>query len=247
MDYTVATTNEFLSHYNEIDKLFTAILELDKYIPFHEKIHAISAGDYPIRRCVQKHQQKLRYFGDLRNQIVHGFHQDHHHYVLVSEYACQQIKVLVDELHTPKSPHKMFHKTIHIGEPWITIGEALRVWEKHPHTLLVLRTSGGGMTGVVTPQMVTDIMAHMRKDMDAATTRSMIQEQMIWEKVGAYSLEPQVAYLPLTTTLYDIEHQLLHADAPDILLLTPTGMRWEKPECAIRRQDLPKLAPYVQL
>jgi len=59
-------------------------------------------------KFVQQFQNKLRYFGDLRNQLVHGFSLDKKHYVVASDYAVQQIKRVYEELTKPKPVAEVF-------------------------------------------------------------------------------------------------------------------------------------------
>jgi hypothetical protein len=54
---------------------------------------------------VRKQQHKLKYFGDLRNQVVHGFRLEQHHYLLASDYAVMQIKTIYEHLTKPPTIH----------------------------------------------------------------------------------------------------------------------------------------------
>ena len=99
--HTVENSNTFLAYFNQIDKFFEVVLGATDYIPYTEKIEKVARGIYPVSAFVKKFQQKLKYFGDLRNQIVHGFRLDQHHYLLVSEYALDQIKKTYTHLTTP--------------------------------------------------------------------------------------------------------------------------------------------------
>ena len=52
---------------------------------------------------MNKFESKLRYFGDLRNHLVHGFRLDNRHYIHVSEHAVQQITFAHDQLTKPQT------------------------------------------------------------------------------------------------------------------------------------------------
>jgi uncharacterized protein Usg len=106
--YSDQNSNTFLSVYNLIDKFFDQTLMVTRYIPFNEKLQMFLEDSYDISPIVKRYQQKLRYFGDLRNQIVHGFRLDHQHYVEVSDFAVEQIRSVYDHLLQPKSVVELF-------------------------------------------------------------------------------------------------------------------------------------------
>ncbi len=69
---------------------------------------------------VKKQQHKLKYFGDLRNQVVHGFRLEQHHYLLASDYAVMQIKTTFEHLTKPPTVHTWCKQQIpfaHIDTP----------------------------------------------------------------------------------------------------------------------------------
>lgn len=106
--YSDQNSNTFLSMYNLIDKFFDQTLQLTRYVPFNEKLQMFLDDVFDISPIVKRYQQKLRYFWDLRNQIVHGFRLDHQHYVEVSDFAVEQIKSVYDHLLQPKSVVELF-------------------------------------------------------------------------------------------------------------------------------------------
>jgi hypothetical protein len=108
--YSDQNSNTFLSIYNLIDKFFDQTLQLSRYVPFNEKLQMFLDESFDISPIVKRYQQKLRYFGDLRNQIVHGFRLDHQHYVEVSDFAVEQIQSVYDHLLQPKSVVELFGK-----------------------------------------------------------------------------------------------------------------------------------------
>ncbi len=83
------------------------------YIPYTEKVAIIAEWNFPQSKFVQQFQNKLRYFGDLRNQLVHWFSLDKKHYVVASDYAVQQIKRVYEELTTPKSVWETFKHAVY--------------------------------------------------------------------------------------------------------------------------------------
>lgn len=101
MGHTITNSNTFLAYFNHIDKFFEVVLWLDAYMPFIEKVDRISQWMYPVSAFVRKYQHKLKYFWDLRNQVVHWFRLEQHHYLLASDYAVNQIKIIYERLTKP--------------------------------------------------------------------------------------------------------------------------------------------------
>jgi len=62
---------------------------------------------------VRLYQNKLRYFGELRNQLVHGFRLDHQHYLLVSNHALKEIQLLYKEMKKPTYASEVFGREVY--------------------------------------------------------------------------------------------------------------------------------------
>lgn len=62
---------------------------------------------------IRIYQNKLRYFGDLRNQLVHGFRLEQQHYVLASDHAVKEIQTLYEELRNPTSVKDVFSTQVY--------------------------------------------------------------------------------------------------------------------------------------
>lgn len=101
--YSAQNSNTFLAYFNQIDKYLSKILWLKKYVPYHERVTMITTGKTSISRFVRMFEDKLRYFGDLRNQLVHGFRLENKHYLIVSNHALDEIQSIHDDLTQPQS------------------------------------------------------------------------------------------------------------------------------------------------
>jgi hypothetical protein len=247
MDFTVHTTNTFLSLFNEIDSLFIRVLWLDTHMPFHEKLHALVYGSYSLSPCVRKFHQKLRYFGDMRNQIVHGFHQDHHHYMLVSEYACQQISYIHHELHNPKPILEVFWDSVLVTSPFLRLGELLGYHYHTPQKVIALRSPGGWFTGVITSVMIAALLAYLYTEQWTVLDTLRSSDALVWVLCQRAWLISETRWVAPELTVYELEAMLLRQDAPWVVVVTERGCRGNVPIAALTVQDLPKLMPYVQL
>ena len=118
--HSANNSNTFLAYFNQIDKYLSYILWIKKYVPYHERITMLLTKKTKIRSFVKKSESKLRYFGDLRNHLVHGFRLDNRHYIHVSEHAVKQITTIHDELTKPQTLIESVHDTIilaQLGDP----------------------------------------------------------------------------------------------------------------------------------
>lgn len=111
--HSVQNSNTFLGRYNKIDKVLAYAIESDKYIPFNEKVAIIAQSNMPISRFVRLYQNKLRYFWDLRNQLVHWFSLEKKHYIVASDYAVEQIEFVYNELTQPRTIWSLFTKNVY--------------------------------------------------------------------------------------------------------------------------------------
>lgn len=111
--HSVENSNTFLAYYNHLDKYFAYVLSLTKYMPFTEKVQVISQKQLPVTSFVARYQEKLKYFGDLRNQLVHGFRLENKHYVLASDYAVEQIKTVYEEVRNPTMVRSLCTKPLY--------------------------------------------------------------------------------------------------------------------------------------
>lgn len=82
-------------------------------MPFNEKITIVSEKHLPVSNFVRLYQNKLRYFGDLRNQLVHGFRLENKHYLLVSDHAVHEIQTMYEELRDPTPVAKAFGRDVY--------------------------------------------------------------------------------------------------------------------------------------
>ena len=112
--HSVHNSNTFIGHYNAIDKLLSSQLRTKGFISWSEKIQIIADGDYPISSFVKIKQNKLRYFGELRNQLVHGFSLEHKHYVVASDHAVEEIKRVMHEMQKPRTIGELFETEVFI-------------------------------------------------------------------------------------------------------------------------------------
>ena len=68
-----AIVMSYLSLFNELDKFFDTLVETDRFMPYNDKLKQISEWKFAISWFVRLHLSELKYFGELRNHIAHGY------------------------------------------------------------------------------------------------------------------------------------------------------------------------------
>jgi len=91
----------------------------------------IATGKTSITRFVKSFEAKLRYFGDLRNQLVHGFRLENKHYLVVSDHALHEIQTIHDHLTAPKTIADYTKKEYIIANNTDTIQAVMELMTEH--------------------------------------------------------------------------------------------------------------------
>jgi hypothetical protein len=105
-------------------------------MPFSEKIDHIAHGKYSVTPFVNHHVAKLKYFADMRNQIVHGFRLDHEHYLLASDHAVGAIKTITEHLVTPPVVGSVCSCVVPVITVERSVHDVLTLMQKYHATLL---------------------------------------------------------------------------------------------------------------
>ena len=129
--YSAQNSNTFLAYFNQIDKYLSYVLWIKKYVPYHERVTIIATGKTSITRFVKSFEAKLRYFGDLRNQLVHGFRLENKHYLVVSDHALHEIQTIHDHLTAPKTIADYTKKEYIIANNTDTIQAVMELMTEH--------------------------------------------------------------------------------------------------------------------
>lgn len=242
MPHTAANSNTFLAYFNQIDKFLGIVLWTNEYIPYAEKIDKICLGSYPISAFVHKFQHKLKYLWDLRNQIVHGFRLDQHHYLLASDYAIAQIKQLYELLiHPPEAWSKQKLSTIPVLETTNTIEDCLLLFTD-PSIEIIL----------VYKQWVYQWFITRKKIVSHLVLEKQAHD---WQKTSllcALSLDTkeEVLFAESTTSVYEIEQAFTKNrddHALTAIVLTKDGQPESPLQWIITPANLPKLMEEVIL
>jgi len=127
---------DYLSYFNQIDKHFDKILNLDKFLPYNEKIKRIIDWKYNISWFVSLHKFELKFFGELRNHITHGIKLDWHNYAIPSQYALNKISRIADAVKEPPRWFDIFKKTVYFCKTTDKLKDVLSAMKNNNYTHL---------------------------------------------------------------------------------------------------------------
>ena len=130
MKTTAHNSNTFLARYNKIDEVFANTIWTQKYISYSEKVSMIANWTYSSSGFVRQYAEKFRYYGDLRNQIVHWFSLEHLHYVHLSAHAVEDISSIYTQLITPKTIGETFRSDVYTCSLQDSLQEVI-VWMRN--------------------------------------------------------------------------------------------------------------------
>lgn len=229
MSHSVSNSNQFLSFYNQMDEYFSVVLDLWTYMPYSEKIDQIVQWNYHISPFVKQHYRKLKYFSEMRNQIVHWFRLDHEHYLLASDGAVWAIKNLTEHLITPPTIESFAHNTVPQLSSTDTIQDAIqRLLDNHVR-MLPLYEENVYVTTVSLEYLIWLLLKW--------SWWALLQEKLPKESVSVF-------FLPPTTSVYTIESLFLkqHAAKPlEVIRISEDWTSATKIVWKITAKDLPKL------
>lgn len=184
---------------------------MKKYVPYHERITMISTSKVSISRFVQQFEDKLRYFGDLRNQLVHGFRLDNRHYLIVSDHAIDQITNIHDELTKPKTVAEIYTEQVIVAQDDHTIADVLAVMKTENLKYMPIVNSDS-LQGVLSFQ---DIIARLvdQPQIDTQTTK------VVDIDVNIYA---EYIHIPADQSIYEVQTLFTKHENIEVLLITQT-------------------------
>lgn len=246
LKHTIANSNTFLAYYNQLDKYFAHVLWLTKYMPYNEKISVLAQGKYPLRNFVRLYQNKLRYLGDLRNQLVHGFRLDNNHYVLASDHAVNEIEILYTEARTPTSVTDVFRKDVYCCKTNDLLRDVIQTMRSQLNTHVPVYNE----EWVFLEMLSESTIAYWLAD-EIGTNGEVHLDHVVVNDVTLENSNDLYLFVQQETSIYDIE-QLFAQNLQDkkrlgAVFITEHGKPEEKILWIITAMDLPKLADHFVL
>lgn len=238
--HSIKNSNDFLWWYNKIDKFLAQLIGKQFYIPFTEKVTMVAEGRYPQSQFVAKYQNKLRYFWDLRNQLVHGFSLDQNHYVVASDYAVKQIETIYTQLAEPQSVGEVFSKEVYTCKTSDLLHEVIQSMRKHRNTHIPVYDDDGKFVEMLSESTIAYWFA------DQVDAKAWFENSAL--KVGDIKLEntnDTFLFVSADKSTYEVQ-ELFYSFAEDkkrlwAVFITSSGSESEPIAWIITAIDLPKL------
>lgn len=244
--HSVNNSNTFLAYYNQLDKYFGYVLWLTKYMPFTEKVSTLCEWRYTISSFVKLYQNKLRYFGDLRNQLVHWFRLDNEHYVLASDHAIREVRSMYEEARMPKTVSDVFKKPALSCTTTDILKDVVALMQEHAVTHVPVYTPQWTFFAVLSEGAITHWLA---QELGNTTEADLMKVQ-----VGDLPLEHEdnrYAFVDKRKSIYDIDDLFTQASQEGkhlwVVFITMTGETNEPIEGMITVRDLPQVSEYFVL
>lgn len=244
--YSVDNSNTFLAYYNQLDKYLAYVLWLTKYMPFTEKIDMLTQGRYLLTSFAKIYQNKLRYLGDLRNQLVHGFRLDNKHYVLASDHAIVEVKALFEEARSPKTVFDLFAREVYTCSLEDSLKEVITTMKKELYTHVPVYDSNGKFMAVLSESTIAYWLAD---EIDAKGKKHL--EQISIGDLLLENANDVYMFVEKSKSIYEIEDlfaQSIH-DGKRLwaIFISATGDKDEPIEGIVTSIDIPKLSEHFVL
>lgn len=106
--------NNFIAVFNELDKYFDTLVQdkTDRFMPYNEKVKLIAMDTTPVSMFVKKYEIKLKFFGELRNHITHGFKIDWVHYATPSYHWVEELRKIKEAIVKPVTIGAIYNKKV---------------------------------------------------------------------------------------------------------------------------------------
>ncbi len=106
--------NNFIAVFNELDKYFDTLVQdkTDRFMPYNEKVKLIAMDTTPVSMFVKKYEIKLKFFGELRNHITHGFKIDGIHYATPSYHGVEELRKIKEAIVKPVTIWEIYKKQV---------------------------------------------------------------------------------------------------------------------------------------
>ena len=154
MDNTRDPIIDYLAYFNQIDKHFDKVLQLNKFLPYNEKIKRLIEWHYDISWFISLHKYELKFIWELRNHITHGIKLDGHNYAIPSPYAINKIKMLAKHIKSPPRCFDVFKKTVFFAKTTDRLKDILLIMKNNNYSHVPIYDKNNHFSGVLTDSII---------------------------------------------------------------------------------------------
>lgn len=234
---------DYLAYFNQIDKHFDKVLNLDTFLPYNEKIKRIIHQDYPISWFVSLHKYELKFIWELRNHITHGIKLDGHNYAIPSKYALEKIKKLAKHIKDPPSCFDIFKKTVFFAKTTDLLKDILPAMKTNAYTHVPIYDANNHFVGVLTEGLICYWLA------DQLNRSHKILEKITLAEIPLQQKNEKYLFVQKNTNIYQIDeiftHKRQHHQRLWAIFITNHGKEQEKILGLITAGDVALVDTYV--
>ena len=234
--------NNFIAHFNEIDKYLDKLLQTEKFLPYNEKLKHVIEWTYNITPFVKKHLAKLKYFGELRNHITHGQQIEGQYYSVPTYHAVEQIRKCKDEVLKPMTCFDLFTKEIYTCKTTDLLQNVIIEMRNHSETHIPVYDATWHFVWMLTETTLSNRLA------DEGTKWAVSMNTIrVWDLDLTLTNDTYV-FVAKEKSIYEVEalfeQQLLGKKKLGAVFISEKWSEKETIEGVITPLDLPKIAQY---
>lgn len=154
---------QYVSSFNDLDKYLDKILKLRVFLPYNEKLKVLAEGRTPVSGFVRKYEQKLRFFGEIRNHLAHAFGLEGQVYTAPTDFAVQEVQKFFNALKKPITCFELFKRQVYTCKTSDLLADVFALMKKNLYTHVPVYSPKGQFVGMLTESTVayriTDLIA----------------------------------------------------------------------------------------
>ncbi len=241
-------SSNYVAVFNELDKHLDGFVWTEKFLPYNEKIKEIAKGTTQVSLFIKKYQAKLKYFGELRNHIAHGFKLDGKHYAIPSYHALDELRKFKDAIMKPITIGSVFKKQVFSCLTTDSLKEVMQSMRNFRYTHVPVYNEKHELQWLLTQWVLCDWLSTQKSISDVAIENIHISDldltlgnekyAVISEKVSLFSIPSMFEHKSSQETWFN--QRKLGA-----LLITENGNPAETLTGLITTFDLPKITQYA--
>ncbi|WP_182199970.1 CBS domain-containing protein [Paraliobacillus salinarum] len=224
--------DRFVIAFNKIEKFFDKEIKEKKYIPFYRAVQRLSHTN-PV---VQRYQDDLLEFSELRNAIIHERTEPHYAIAEPHDQIVNQIEKIAEELTAPKLVIPTFAKKLHTLDGNNTFKQVLYSIKKSGYSQFPIYRNKQ-FVGLLTDKHITQWLA---RNID--TSFDHLLETRILKIIQDDQMARNYLFINKQMTIYEAEdiflRQLKQQKRLDALLITESGKQTEQLLGMVTTNDL---------
>jgi hypothetical protein len=231
--------NDFIAIFNELDKYFDTLVQdkTDRFMPYNEKVKLIAMDTTPVSTFVKKYEIKLKFFGELRNHLTHGFKIDGVHYATPSYHWVEELRKIKEAIVKPISIGSIYTKKVFTSMTSDLLKDTMFEMKNSGYTHVPVYNEQRQFQWVLTQSAICERLAYHMQDITKPLDSVLIQD------INLHAWIERHIFVSESTPLFSVPHlfEWSWVDGKILwsLLITKNGNPDEELLWIITTYDLP--------